>query len=122
MTTAHEGSAVRARRLRLGMTIEDLAREAKVSPDTLSDFEGGVRQPRDLTVSKILSALDRIEVETGMDDPALDLAQQGGLVSFDVQAEGGFHVVVKGPVADADLLREQVTAIIREMRGGDTPS
>lgn len=122
MTTAHEGSAVRARRLRLGMTIEDLAREAKVSPDTLSDFEGGVRQPRDLTVTKILGALDRIEVETGMDDSALDLAQPGGVVSFDVQAEGGFHVVVKGPVADADLLREQVTAIIREIRGGDTPS
>jgi transcriptional regulator with XRE-family HTH domain len=113
-----EGHEIRARRLRLGMTIEDLAGEAGISADTLGDFESGNRQPRELTVSKVTGALDRIEHEVGMDAPALPA--EPGVVTFDVSAEGGFHVVVKGPVANADEIRRQVTEIIREMRGGGT--
>ena len=113
--TIVQGAEVRARRLRLGMTIEQLADEADVSADTLGDFEAGKRQPRELTLSKVAAALDRIEEEVGIDAPT----PGAGVVSFDVSAEGGFHVVVKGPIADADKLREQVTAIIREMRNRD---
>ena len=40
----------------------------------------------------------------------------GGIVSFDVTGDDGFHITVKGPVADADVLRRQVTEILREMR------
>lgn len=109
-----EGHEIRARRLRLGMTIDDLANEAGVSPDTLGDFESGNRRPRELTVTKVTGALERIETEAGVDAPPL--APEPGIVSFDVQAEGGFHVVVKGPVANADELRKQVTEIIRDMR------
>ena len=111
MTT--EGREIRERRLRLGMTIDDLANEADVSPDTLSDFEAGKRRPRDLTVSKVAAALSRIEEETGVDAPE---PRENRIVTFDVSAEGGFHVVVSGPVADAAELRQQVTEIIREIR------
>lgn len=110
-----EGREVRERRLRLGMTIEELADEAGVSADTLSDFEAGNRKPRQLTVSKVVSALGRIEEETGVDAPAPQ-SQEPHVVTFDVSVEGGFHVVVSGPVADAATLREQVSEIIREMR------
>ncbi len=106
------GEEIRDRRLRLGMSLEQLAQEAGVNADTLGDYEAGNRSPRDVTRRKVADALDRLEEETGMDAPRTE----AGIVSFDVQAEGGFHVVVKGPVADADALRRQVTEIIREIR------
>ena len=108
-----EGREIRERRLRLGMTIEGLAGEAGVSPDTLGDFEAGNRRPRELTISKVVAALEKVEVETGIDAPA---PQGTRTVTFDVSAEGGFHVVVSGPIDDADTLRHQVTEIIREIR------
>lgn len=108
-----DGAEVRKRRKRIGMGIEDLAAEADVSSDTLSDYERGVRSPHPSTVRKVREALERIEHETGIDAPPPADAR---IVKFDVSAEGGFHVVVSGPVDDADKLRHQVTEIIREIR------
>lgn len=124
----NEGRRVRERRLRLGMTIDDLASEADVSPDTLGDFEAGNRTPRELTVSKVLSALDRIEEEVGLHappQPAQPSPLGEGFIEFDVSGDFGVHIIVKGPVTDADILQRQVIGIIREIRAeqgkGDTP-
>ena len=57
---------VRERRLRLGMTLGDLATEAGVLPDTIRDYETGRRKPSDLTVAKVLSALDRMAQQAGI--------------------------------------------------------
>lgn len=108
-----DGAEVRKRRKRIGMGIEDLAAEADVSSDTLSDYERGVRRPHPSTIRKVREALERIEHETGIDAPS---PAESHIVKFDVTAEGGFHVVVSGPVDDADKLRQQVTEIIREIR------
>lgn len=111
-TMSFEGDEIRRRRVRLGMTIEQLAQEADVNADTLGDYESGNRNPREITRQKVADALARLEEETGVTAPPVD----PGIVSFDVTGDDGFHITVKGPVADADVLRRQVTEILREMR------
>ncbi len=47
----------------LGMTREDLARVAEVAHATLTDFEGGKRQPYPRTLAAIRAALEAAGVE-----------------------------------------------------------
>lgn len=109
------GDRIRARRLHLGMSIDDLAREAGVSPDTLGDFEAGKRRPRALTMSKVVAGLERIEEGAGIDPRPAVPAESGGLIEFELSGNFGVHLVVKGTVADADVLKRQVVDIIREI-------
>lgn len=110
----NDGGDVRARRVRLGMTIDQLADEAGVDADTLGDYESGRRNPRDITKQKVASALERLEEETGLNAPPPE-----DVLSFDVQTDGGFRVVVKGPMKDADEVRRQVSELLRDMRRTD---
>lgn len=115
---SNEGQQVKARRERLGMSIQELAKEAGVSRDTLSDLESGTKDFRRLTLNKIQRALDSIEEEAGVGapPPAESSAKEPDLIEFDISGDFGVHVIVKGPVADAELLQRQVLGIIREIR------
>ena len=103
------------------MTITDLAQEAGISRDTLSDLEAGNKRPHPETVDKVIAALDRIEQEVGLDehtlpegvrpigDPADDL--------YEVAIEDGTRrVVVKGRPKDAQERREIEAAAVRLLR------
>lgn len=59
----HVGEFIRKRRDEAGMTQEELAREAGVSPTTLGRIEKGVVRPRGKTLAKISAALG---VESGV--------------------------------------------------------
>lgn len=103
------------RRMRLGITIRDLATEAGVDRGTLSRIEEGTANPQQLTVRKLLATLTRLEEESGVDisaPPPDDL----GMIEFEVTGDFGVRVVVRGPVADAAALEESVTRLIRGMR------
>lgn len=109
-----EGPRIKARRERLGMTIQQLAREAGVSRDTLSDMESGTKDFRRLTLTKVQRALDEAEAEAGIDAPeVVESADEGQLVEFEVE---GNRVIVRGPVANADELAAMVARLIRETR------
>ena len=114
---------VRPRRQRIGMKIAELAEEAGVSRDTLSDLETGKKRPHPETVEKVLAALDRIEHEVGLDedtpplpdgvrpigDPADDL--------YEVAIEDGTRrVVVKGRPKDAAERQEIAETAMRLLR------
>ena len=158
---------VRERRLRLGMTLDDLATEVGVSPDTISDYETGKRKPRELTVAEVLAALDRIaqqagidarparlstgsvgtrwdtagaiengrsfnrsslteieetlsriEEETGIDEPPLAAASDGP-IEFEVIADSGARVIVRGMVAEAEALERSVACLVRQFASSD---
>lgn len=106
------GPDVRRRRKRIGMSIEELAAEAQVSRDTLSDYEGEIRKPQPDTRRKVREALERIEHETGMDDPG----RGGDIIEFEVSGDFGVRVVVRGPIRDAEELQRSVGALVREIR------
>jgi transcriptional regulator with XRE-family HTH domain len=50
----------------MGMKIYELADEAGINQDTLSDWERGKRTPQPKTAEMALAALDRLEDEMGM--------------------------------------------------------
>lgn len=107
-----DGAEVKRRRKRIGMTVEDLAAEADVSRDTLSDYEKGVRKPHPSTVRKVREALERIEHETGLDAPG----RSGDIIEFEVSGDYGVRVVVRGPIRDADELQRSVAALVQQIR------
>lgn len=115
---SNEGSQIRARRERLGMGIKDLAAEADVSRDTLSDLESGTKDFRQATLGKVQRALDRLEVEAGLDAPPASESTPAGLVRFTVKGVYGVEaLVVEGPVGDIAELEAAVDRIMRRVQG-----
>lgn len=111
---------VRPRRQRIGMNITDLAKEAGVSRDTLSDLEAGTKRPHPETVDKVLAALDRIEQEVGLDDDSLPGVRPIGDPADDLYEvaieDGTRRVVVKGRPKDAQERQEIADTAARLMR------
>lgn len=115
-----EGDQVRERRERLGMEKKELAEEAGVNRNTLAAIERGESFNR-TSLAKIERALSSLEQEVGLvgtTAPAA-AAKEPDLIEFDITGDFGVHLVVKGPVADAEILKRQVVDIIREIRKGD---
>ena len=113
---------VTTRRDRLGYTIAELAAEAGVDPDTLSDLEAGRRRPQVSTLNKVLAALDRLEKEVGLDASSLPPGARSignpedDLVEFSIEGNFGVRAVVKGPVRDLDALQAAVAKLIAGMQ------
>lgn len=116
---ASAGDSIRRRRHALGMTVKALAEQAGVDRGRLAAIEDGA-SARGSTIGAIEATLSRLEEEMGgpYEEPP-----SSGLVEFDVSGEGGFHIVVKGPVDDAEVIKRQVVDIILAMRKAenDTP-
>jgi len=126
------GAAVKQRRERLGLAIKELAEEAGVSRDTISDLESGRKDFRQLTLSKVHRALDALEHEAGIDAPVPRNipSTEGGLVELELtidmgEGEPDARAVVKGPIENLPMLREQLEILVRRVRAdlhkGDTP-
>lgn len=114
-------SDVRERRMALGMSKSALAREAKINRDTLGDLESG-KGFQAATLDKITEALDRLELEAGIGAPLRAIGDpQERLVQFEVPTLNGVTFVVKGPIEDADLLRQQALELYRSTHN-ETPS
>lgn len=122
-TMRTEGAAITTRRERLGLEINELADEANVNRDTLSDWEAGNTRPQMKTMKKVLDALDRIELEMGINAPTEGFESEDHLVRFTVKGVYGAEaLVVEGPVGDIALLEEAVDRIMRRIQGrGETP-
>lgn len=112
-----DGDQVRARRKRMGLRISELAEQASVSRDTISDMETGKRNPHPDTVEKVLSALDRLEQEMGFDAPPAS-EDRGSVVRFVVKGVyGAESLVIEGPVSDIAELEASVDRIMRRIQG-----
>jgi DNA-binding XRE family transcriptional regulator len=112
-----EGNKVRERRTALGMSQEELAKEAKarghgVNRDTVGAIEKGLGY-RAASLTKINKTLDELEEEAGMHAPPLP---QTDTIEFQVSGDFGVKVVVSGPIKDADTLRRQASLLIQDMR------
>lgn len=104
------GDEVRARRQHLGMTIKDLATEAGLSRDTLSDLESGSSH-RTLTLTKVQRTLDSLEGESGASAPRSD-----GLIEFSLSAAPDIRVSLRGPVSDMEELENSIYRLVRKIR------
>lgn len=113
-----DGPEVTKRRERLGMEIYELADEAHVNRDTLSDWEAGNTKPQTRTVNKVMRTLDRLEEEMGIHAPAHHSENEEHLVRFTVKGVYGAEaIVIEGPVEDITELEGAVDRIMRRIQG-----
>jgi len=116
-----DGDQVRARRKRMGLRQSELAAQAEITRDTLSDWENGKRNPHPETVEKVLSALDRLEEEMGFHAPPAE--ERPGLVRYVVKGVyGAESLVVEGPVENITELEASVDRIMRGLRAAEPDS
>lgn len=109
---------IQARLDELGISDREFAERSGVDRKALRRAANG-EAVRPSTYTAIETWLDRLEREAGTDVPELpdgfeyvgDPAQQ--FITFEV-GEGPTRVVVKGPIRDADLLREQATKLVEQ--------
>lgn len=116
------GRRLRDRRIRMGISVRQLAEEAGVDRGRLAKLEAGEANVRDTTVGKVSATIARLEQEMGMND--LD-ADEGGMVEFRVSGSFGVDIVVKGPVQNLDALEGSVARLLARMRaesGDSSPS
>jgi transcriptional regulator with XRE-family HTH domain len=106
------GRRLRDRRVRMGLSVRQLAEEARVDRARLAALEAGDPNVRATTIAKVDATLGRLEQEMGMDEPATD----GDTVEFRVSGNFGVDVVVKGPVRDLPALEEAVNRILSRMQ------
>lgn len=120
-----EGQRVKERRERLGMDKKELATEAGVNRNTLAAIESGESFNR-TSLAKIERALERLELEAGLDTPTARVPPEGqDLVEFRVEGVLGVQaVVVRGPVRDVREFEGSIARILRQVQstGGDKES
>lgn len=117
--TTNEGARLRARRERIGWDVKRLATEANVHRTTLAALEAG-EGTRGTTRAKVEKALTAAEEEMGLSEmlpPESRSTIQAGLIEFEITGDFGVRVVARGPVADHAILADDVTRIIRDIRG-----
>lgn len=110
------GRRLRDRRVRMGLSVRQLAEQAGVDRGRLAKLEAGDPNVRETTIGKIDGALARLEQEFGMNDPDPQPAADDGVVEFRVTGNFGVDVVVKGPVRDLPALEESVNRILSRMQ------
>lgn len=111
------GRQIQERRVRLGMTVKDLAARAGIDRGRLTKLEAGAPEVRATTVGAVQAALDRIEEHSGVHDaPARDGEIEQ--IEFVVEGDFGVKVTVKGPITDRAALESSVANIIRSIRAG----
>jgi DNA-binding XRE family transcriptional regulator len=121
VAVAHEDNgSVTARREKLGLSKAKLAALADVDRETLAKIEAG--QPVTQTkAQQVEDALRTREYEYGLDAPAEVPPPNGNAaetVEFTIEGDFGVRVTVRGPITDHEILRADVTEIIRSIREG----
>lgn len=111
------GEQIRARRVKMGMSVKELAMRAGIDRGRLAALEAGEPRVRDTTYGAVERALDLLEQEMGIDAPAATSEPStDDYVEFRLSGNFGVDVVVRGPVGDMDALEQQVERLLREMR------
>jgi transcriptional regulator with XRE-family HTH domain len=123
--SAGRADQVRARRVRLGLSVKELALRAGVDRGTLASLEAGDERVRDRTFGAVERTLDQLETEMGIEAPNNNGSPSADVVEFRVSGDFGVDVVVKGPVRDMDALEASVSRLLDRLRrdqDDDTPN
>lgn len=125
LSTAHltvmdidRGASIQRRLNALGISDREFHEQTGIDRKTLRRAVAGQEKVRPSTYAAIEAALDKLEAKVGGGPVAAAPVVQpaSDFIEFDITGDFGVHLVVKGPVADADVLKRQVIEIIREIR------
>jgi transcriptional regulator with XRE-family HTH domain len=103
------GRRLRDRRIRMGLSVRQLAEAAAVDRASLARLEADDGGVRETTIGKVDKALARLEAEMGMDAPVGDVEKP---IEFRVSMPNGADVVVSGSVRDLATLEQAVDRLL----------
>lgn len=118
------GAEIQTRRQALHLSPGGLAKEAGVDRSRVVKFEADDEALRDATKQAILDALDRLEAQrAGLPEGVRPIGNPSeGLVEINMKGVYGVEsIIVKGPVADVDALRQTARDLIRGIREDSHP-
>lgn len=107
------GRRLRDRRIRLGLSVRQLADEAAVDRASLARLEADDGGVRETTIGKVEQALARLEEAMGMEAPA----EAESPIEFRVSMPNGADVVVSGSVRDLATLEQAVDRLLARWAG-----
>lgn len=113
------GAAIARRMRALGMNYTSLGREARgMYRQTVKRAIENDPRTEEGTYELLETTLSRVEREWGhTDGPDIVVSTEDQLIEIEAEdTEGGFRFVVKGPVANADVLSAQVAKILADIR------
>jgi len=116
MSDETRGHQLKARRLALGIkSVREFADATGIYREALGNAEKG--HASDGTYERAEAWLDRMEEETGHDEPSTEPLR---FTFHDIYGIG--ELIVEGPVDHPDELVASITKLLSEIRGKATPS
>lgn len=103
------GEQVKRRRIALGLSLRQLEDEAGVNRARLSAIERGDAKVREITTSRVLSTLDRLERRYGMDDPE----EVVNVLEVELADGRKVRATFSGPVPEG--MHETVARLVRDL-------
>lgn len=120
MDYSERGAAIARRLETLGISTREFQQESRIDRKSLKRAIAGEPTVREATYAGIESHLNKLEAATGV-APIGDLKYD--LIEVRATKEGpngrSYSAVVKGPVADVDLLRRQVALLVNDLIDDD---
>ena len=120
---AQRGRILTQRRMRHGIRhISEAADLARIDRKTVARAEKGIASPSSMEAYEAF--FDRLDAETGINslEGLAPEADQQELIEFDIEGPTtAWHVVVRGPMGEADEVRRQAAELLRGFdRGSET--
>ena len=102
------GEALRRRRLAAGIkSVRELQHRSGISREAITSAEAGTAST---------ATYERLDAWFARQERSTAAAQASALVEYEVQADEGIRIVVRGPLSDAQELERSVARIVRELR------
>lgn len=105
------GAQVKRRRTALHMSLRQLAEEANVDRARITALENGAENVREITTSRILATLSRLEKRYGVDDPD----EVVNVLEVELADGRKVRATFTGPVPEG--MHETVARLVRELEG-----
>lgn len=115
-TPSERARAITERREALGMTGAALARLADVNRGHLSEYERGKREVAEPWIRRVERALDRIEHETGHDEPEQKPAETPFIRIKVEGVYGAKALILEAPPGNIAELEAMVDQIMRRLQ------
>jgi hypothetical protein len=116
---ARPGATLRERRERLGISVHGLSGRSGLDRKTIGRAEDDAPQTRRSTFEVLHRALNEIEADRaakGTTPPAPSRSPKSNEVEFQVSAEDGFTMTVRGPSSHAHEIGASVVRLMRDLR------
>ena len=115
------GEQIRKSRKSKGLTLCDLARQAKIAPQFLSDIERDRRNPSEKVLERLAAALELDAAKLKELNPAIRLAELRDLLDYNRDLSIAFSKLIRG-LKDGTITPEELLDLVATREAGKHPA